>query len=218
MAARKPVGDDELVRFGVTHGGHEIGLRHGARHVLRLGLIAEGAGHSATGRNDRRDGQIGRLAQGRESRIEGAEAFLMAMAVDMRLRRRRSKLERNLLARHPLAERDGAARERSRFASRQQGHEFVAQGHEAGGFEPDDKRIAGERRQGPTGFGARLLDQAGREIGPAATKRAAVMARRERPPSSRRDDAERSAQIVGLEIAVERVGEQQHVARSRSPT
>lgn len=49
MATRKPVGDDRLFSFGFAHSRHKIGLRHGARDVLRLGLIAKGAGHSTTG-------------------------------------------------------------------------------------------------------------------------------------------------------------------------
>src|ERR1700729_726158 len=48
VPARKPVGDDQLFGFSVAYSGHEIGLGHGARDVLRLGLIAESAGHTAT--------------------------------------------------------------------------------------------------------------------------------------------------------------------------
>ena len=181
MPARSAVGDDQLLGLGLAHGRQQVGFRHGARHVLRLGLIAEGARHAAAGRGDRRNRQIRRLAQRRERGVESAEALLMAMAVHMRLRRHRPKRERNLFARHPLAEGDRAARERSRFAARQQGQEFVAQGQQAGGLEADDRRVARERRQRPPGFGARLLDQAGRKIGAAAAERTAVVARQHRP-------------------------------------
>ena len=54
--------------------------------------------------------------------------------------------------------------------------ELVAQGEEALGFEPDDRRAARrvrrQRRHHPPRFLARLVDQAGGEVGAPAAQRA----------------------------------------------
>ena len=93
--------------------------------------------------------------------------------------------------------------------------ELVAHGEQAGGLEPDHRQAAGERGQGAARFGAGALDQAGGEIGAAAAERARARARQDGAVAGGAQHADGGAQVLGLEPAVERVGEEQHVAARR---
>ena len=99
------------------------------------------------------------------------------------------------------------------------GRDFVAEREQAARLEADDRhaarRIGCERREGALGLLPRFVDAADGEEGAAAAQRsrAAVGRRRDLDAvAAGAQDAERSAQVFRLEVAVEGVGEEDDVA------
>ena len=113
------------------------------------------------------------------ARAERVERLLVAVAVQQRAapgRRLEAQLEppRGLLAREKLLEQQGVAGSSLGLRPRQQRRVLVAQGEEAGRLEADHRHAVldqgGERRERAPRLGARLVDQARREEGPAAAQ------------------------------------------------
>jgi hypothetical protein len=106
-----------------------------------------------------------------------------------------------------------ARRTAPRLRPRQQRTELVAQGEQAGWLQPDHRQGARQPAQGAPGLGARLLDHARREKRAAAAQRTAACDRHVTGAiAGGRQHTQRRAQVLRLEIAVERVGQQQHLA------
>ena len=81
MPARGAVGDDQRGWLGVADSRQQRKLGHVHRSLIGLSAVAEGAGHAATAGFDGFDIQIRNKPQCLLDRSEGAEGFLMAMAV-----------------------------------------------------------------------------------------------------------------------------------------
>ena len=146
----------------------------------------------------------------------------MAVAVHERTREaRRAQVERETLGRaladDELLERERRGRERLGLGAGQERPKLVAQAEHARGLEADDRDAARdlrrERGAHARGLRARLLDHARREIRAAAAERPFAAARDLGPVAGRREHAHGRAQVLGLEIRIECVGEQHDVAR-----
>src|SRR5271165_7121008 len=131
MSAGGPVGDHEVLRARLAQGGQQVGLRHGSRDVLGLRLIAEGARHAAAGRLDGLHRKARDEAERGERSLEGAEALLVAMSMDMGCRGYRPKIEGDILAREPIADQMSAIREPFGLIAWQKRDELVAESEQA---------------------------------------------------------------------------------------
>ena len=102
--------------------------------------------------------------------------------------------------------------------ARQQSRDLVLQGEEAGGLEPQERPPRGGGRQDrgdqAPGLGPGLLDQPGGEEGPPAAQRpAALGGLRDRDPvAAGPQQPEGGPGVLGLEVGVEGVGEEQDLA------
>ena len=117
--------------------------------------------------------QVRHEAQSGERSGEGAERFLVAVAVDMRANRHRAAAARRSSRGPGTPTAASPGRERFGLRAGQQGTELVAQSQQAGRLQPDDRQAAGQRRQRAPRLGARRVDQPGGELGAAAAQRAA---------------------------------------------
>src|SRR5215207_2960992 len=196
VAAACAVGDDEVVAGGLAERWEERQLGHGEGDVDGLRVVAEGAGHAAAG-------------------------LLVAVAVEMRLAallvaQGEGGGAGGDVLRQQLLDEERRRGERRDLGLRQEVQELVAEGVEAGRLEPDDAAARrDERRQrverAPRLF-ARLLDQARREEGAAAAQGTALRPGVVKAVARRGEDALGGGEILGLEVAVEGVAEEDEIA------
>ena len=81
MPAGGAVGDDQRILVGAPHGGQQRQLGHLDRGTIGVSAVTERAGHAAAARFDGLDLQVRNEAQHLLDRLEGAEGFLVTMAV-----------------------------------------------------------------------------------------------------------------------------------------
>ncbi len=100
----------------------------------------------------------------------------------------------------------------SRFGAGQQRAVFVAQRQQAGRLQPDHRQVAAENVERAACLAARPVHHAGGEKAAAAAERTAAVFRHTHAIAGGGQHAQRGAQVLRLEPAIERVGEQDDVA------
>ena len=223
MPARGAVGDDDGVVGRLAYGGQQRQLAHGARHLDRIGVVAEGAGHAAAARLDFLDLKAGNEFQRRLDRRHRIEGFLMAMAVQEGALLDRREMESELSGRgfacQKFFEQQRVARQRCRAVSLLSSAGISSRKlNRQLGSRPitgtPRSTIRRERVERALRFAPRLLDLADREKGASAAERARAVGRRREmdPIAGRVQYRHRRVNIFALEVAIERVGEQNDFA------
>src|SRR6185312_12752345 len=81
VAAARAGSDENGVHRRTAHLGQHAELADPERHVVMLGLVAEGAGHAAAGAVEGLDPETRHQLQGRDAVSHGVERLLVAMPV-----------------------------------------------------------------------------------------------------------------------------------------
>ncbi len=215
---------DERIGVGLAHRGQQRKFAHRKRHIDRVGAVAERARHPAAARVDGLDLEIRDELQDALDRAHHAERLLVTVTVDERALGQR--LERQVepagrrLAHQKLLEHQRMHRKLLRRLRLDHRRHFVAEAEDAARLQPDHRHAALherlDRRDHALGLAPRLIDTADGKERAAAAERAlhAIHGFGDVHLVTRRmQHCDGRVEVLALEIAVERIGEQHDLAR-----